>query len=80
MTYVSYGEGFKGGGFDQRVFPPRGPDGRPATFEPETVNMVEGGGKWENDGATLRANAAAFYSDYDDVQVRVLDGPGARHR
>ena len=75
MTYVSYGEGFKGGGFDQRVFPPRGPDGRPATFEPETVNMVEGGGKWENDGATLRANAAAFYSDYDDVQVRVLDGP-----
>lgn len=73
MTYVSYAEGFKGGGFDQRVFPPRGPDGRPAAFDPETVDMVEGGIKWENESRTLRINGAVFHSDYDDVQVRVLD-------
>ena len=73
MTYVSYAEGFKGGGFDQRVFPPRGPDGRPATFAPETLTQYELGWKWQNGANTVRVNGAVFLSDYQDMQVRVVD-------
>lgn len=73
MTYVSYAEGFKSGGFDQRVFPPRGPDGQPASFEPETLRQYEAGWKWENAARTARLNGALFYSEYEDIQVRVLD-------
>ena len=71
MTYFSYSEGFKSGGFDQRIFPPRAD--LPYSFEPETVTQYEIGAKWENDARNLRANAAIFYSDYEDVHVRVLD-------
>jgi len=73
MTYLSYAEGFKGGGFDQRVFPPRGPDGRPASFAPERLTQYEAGWKWENGNRTVRLNGAVFFSDYEDVQVRVVD-------
>ena len=73
MTYLSFAEGFKGGGFDQRVFPPRGPDGRPATFAPERLTQYEAGWKWQNDTNTVRVNGAIFFSDYEDVQVRVVD-------
>ncbi len=73
MTYVSYAEGFKGGGFDQRVFPPRGPDGMPATFKPETLTQYELGWKWQNGADTVRLHGAVFFSQYDDMQVRVKD-------
>ncbi len=67
MLYVSYNEGFKGGGFD-----PRGAyqftevqEG----FEPEEVQAYEFGIKsaWM-DGRVL-TNFALFYSDYENVQV-----------
>lgn len=72
MTYATYTEGFKGGGFTQRVFPPL-----PATpsFKPEFVDSYEVGMKstWLNN--RLRLNAAVFHTDYSDLQVNTISGP-----
>ncbi len=71
MTYVTYSEGFKSGGFTQRVFPPL-----PAvpSFEPEFVRSYEIGAKLTALEDRLRLNGAVFYTDYDDLQVQVLLG------
>ena len=83
MTYVSYSEGFKGGGHQQRVFPPIIPAQGgcdPATpvdciptFRPEFVTSYELGLKYVGLDGRLRLNTAAFYSDYTDLQITVLD-------
>jgi iron complex outermembrane receptor protein len=67
MTYVSYSEGFKSGGFTQRVFPPL-----PAVpaVGPEYVAVYEGGFKWQTRGQRLRLNGALFNTDYTDIQVQ----------
>lgn len=65
--YVSYAEGFKGGGFD-----PRGAYQFPevqAGFEPETVESIEIGAKSTWLDGKLRTNLAIFVADYTDVQV-----------
>ena len=67
MLYLSYNEGFKGGGFD-----PRGAyqfEEVREGFEPEEVQAYEFGVKstWA-DGRVL-TNFALFYSDYTNVQV-----------
>jgi iron complex outermembrane receptor protein len=69
MVYATFSQGFKSGGFTQRVFPPL-----PATptFDPETVTSYEVGLKtstWED---KLHFNAAAYLSNYDDIQVSVF--------
>lgn len=71
MTYATYSEGFKSGGFTQRVFPPL-----PATpsFKPEFVDSYELGVKITGLDQRLRLNAAAFYTDYTDLQVLALIG------
>lgn len=64
--YITYSKGFKGGGFSQRIAQP---NPAPPAFEPEIVKVIEGGLKlraWEN---RLLINAAAFHSDYSDIQV-----------
>lgn len=68
MTYISYSEGFKGGGFTQRAFPPRTdvPD-----FEPEFVKTYETGLKSDWFDSRLRLNGAIFFTDYTDLQVNV---------
>ena len=68
MTYASYSEGFKGGGFTQRVFPPRTdvPD-----FAPEFVKSYELGFKSDWLSRRLRLNGAVFFTDYTDLQVNV---------
>lgn len=68
MTYASYSEGFKGGGFTQRVFPPRTdvPD-----FQPEFVKAYEVGFKSDWFDNRLRLNGAVFFTDYTDLQVNV---------
>lgn len=68
MTYASYSEGFKGGGFTQRAFPPRTdvPD-----FQPEFVKAYELGVKSDWFGSRLRLNGAVFFTDYTDLQVNV---------
>lgn len=71
MIYVSYSEGFKSGGFTQRVFPPllAAP-----TFKPEFVEVYEAGFKSEPTN-WLRVNGAVFQTNYDDIQLLVLLGP-----
>jgi iron complex outermembrane receptor protein len=74
--YVSYSEGFKGGGFD-----PRGnfanADVRRG-FLPEFVESYELGAKsafWDN---RVSINTALFYADYKDVQIPgsvIIPGP-----
>lgn len=71
MTYVTYSEGFKSGGFTQRVFPPLP---QVPSFEPEFVRSYEIGTKLTAPGQLWRLNAAAFYTEYTDLQVQVLLG------
>lgn len=71
MTYLTYSEGFKSGGFTQRVFPPRADV---PSFEPEFVEVYEAGFKWTGLDGRVRLNGAAFFTDYTDLQVAVFDG------
>lgn len=70
MLYATYSEGFKGGGFTQRIFPPEAslPD-----FDPEFVKSYEVGFKWDGLDNSLRINGALFYTDYTDIQLLVAD-------
>lgn len=70
MSYVSYSTGFKAGGFSQRIGP--GPGIPAPSFRPEDVRVVELGIKWLGLDGRLRINAAAFQTDYEDVQVTPL--------
>jgi iron complex outermembrane receptor protein len=72
MLYGSYSEGFKSGGFDQR-YNVAFPDG-PTSFEPETANTYEVGMKSAWLDNTLRLNVAAFYTDYEDIQIIIRQG------
>lgn len=69
MLYATYSEGFKSGGFTQRVFPPL-----PATpsFQPEKVRSYEIGTKTTWLANRLRLNLAAYYTDYKDIQVQIF--------
>lgn len=71
MTYVSYSEGFKGGGFDQRVFPDQA---SLTSFAPESVKVYEGGFKLEAANQRVRLNGAVFRTDYTNLQVSVFNG------
>lgn len=70
LVYASYSEGFKSGGFDMRGDATK----NPATvngYDPEIVDTFELGVKTELLDGRIRLNAAAFYSDYTDMQVTV---------
>lgn len=71
MVYANYAQGFRSGGFVQRIFPPR-PD--VVSFAPEYVDSYELGIKYRSEQGDLQINAAAFQMDYDDIQVRVPAG------
>jgi iron complex outermembrane receptor protein len=66
LGYLSYTQGFKGGGFDNRAS--RIEDASRA-FDPEKVRSYEGGLKTELFGRRVRLNLAGFYNDYRDLQV-----------
>ncbi len=66
LTYFTYSEGFKSGGFTQRVFPPLT---EAPSFEPEFVTVYEAGFKWQGFDNRVRLNGAFFYSDYEDLQI-----------
>ena len=70
LTYLSYSQGFKGGGFTQRVFPPF-----PfiPSFEPETSTTYEFGFKSDLFSRRVRLNGAVFLNDYDNLQITVND-------
>jgi iron complex outermembrane receptor protein len=71
MMYVSYAEGFKGGGwnshFNAVLTQPQQDALHP--FRPEEAETVEVGTKLDLADNTVRLNAALFSSDYTDMQV-----------
>lgn len=78
LLYASYSEGFKSGGFTQRVFPPitLAPGetvGDVLGFGPEIAEVIEGGFKADLFDRMLRINGAIYRTDYSGVQVTVQD-------
>jgi iron complex outermembrane receptor protein len=71
MLYTSYSEGFKSGGFDQRFI---APIPEPSSYDPEEAKTYEVGMKSSWMDNTLRLNAAAFYTDYQDIHIIVRQG------
>ena len=81
LLYLSYSEGFKGGGFDPRGSGSVAPISNPAagrtyqdiynylSFDPETVTSYEAGYKGSAFDRQLTWALAGFYADYKDVQV-----------
>jgi iron complex outermembrane receptor protein len=67
MTYLSWSQGFKSGGFNQR-YNLAPPGNLPVAFDEETAETFELGFKAEL-GAHLRLNAAIFSTDYDNMQL-----------
>ena len=79
--YLSYAEGFKGGGFDPRGLTTATPRSNPAVpptadeiyefmaFEPETVRSYELGWKGALFDKRLRMAVALFRANYEDVQI-----------
>lgn len=71
MSYFSYAEGFKSGGWTTRLTLP----GLVApAFDPETAATYELGLKSDLFDRRLRLNLAGFYTDYDDLQITVQRG------
>jgi iron complex outermembrane receptor protein len=67
MAYLSWSEGFKSGGFNQR-YNAAPPGNSPISFGAETAESFEIGLKLDPLD-TLRINLAAFTTDYDDIQM-----------
>lgn len=85
MTYVSYSEGFKGGGFQQRnppavaariadIIAAGGTVDDAIGFGPERAKVYEFGAKYASPNRRIRVNAAVFHTDYNDIQVTVTEG------
>ncbi len=67
MTYVSYSQGFKSGGFNER-YNAAPPGNAPISFGAENANTWEVGAKL-NPTPRLRVNAALFNTSYDNIQM-----------
>jgi iron complex outermembrane recepter protein len=68
LAYVSYNRGIKSGGYSGL---------NPATlpgYQPEQLDSYEVGLKSEWFNRRLRLNAAAYYYNYKDIQVEVIEG------
>ncbi|MCW1431066.1 TonB-dependent receptor [Novosphingobium sp. JCM 18896] len=65
MLYASWSRGFRSGGFSPRAGSPASAS---RSYQPETVDSYEVGGKFELFDRKLQFNIAAFYSKYKDLQ------------
>ncbi|GAB3104008.1 TonB-dependent receptor [Aestuariicella hydrocarbonica] len=72
MMYVSWSKGFKSGGFNGR---PLVSAAEVTEYEPETVESFEVGLKSSWLDNRLIVNTAAFYMDYEDIQLTVNQTP-----
>ncbi len=73
MTYVQYATGFKGGGINPHpVFA-----NQAVPFKAETLSSYEVGAKTQWFDNRVRLNAAAFLSNYKDLQITVIGPAGA---
>jgi iron complex outermembrane receptor protein len=70
MTYFSYSQGFKGGGWNSHFNRPQTPaeQAQFQEFGPEKADTYEVGFKSDLLGDTLRLNGAIFMTDYSDLQ------------
>jgi iron complex outermembrane receptor protein len=68
LVYGSFSRGYKGGGFNPAVDRELFPDVK-LNYEPEFVNSYEIGTKNLLLDGTLQANLAAFYYDYQGLQI-----------
>ena len=67
--YATFSKGFKSGGFDAR---PIVGIASPAAFGPEKVTNYEVGSKLDLFDRRVRLNTAAFWMDYDGLQVQQI--------
>jgi iron complex outermembrane receptor protein len=67
MTYLSWSQGFKSGGFNQR-YNAAPPGNAPISFHDETAESWELGFKTDPT-ESLRVNIAVFSTEYDDIQM-----------
>lgn len=67
MTYLSWSQGFKSGGFNQR-YNAAPPGNQPISFAPERAETFELGFK-TNPARRMRFNVALFTTSYDDIQL-----------
>ena len=74
MSYLTYSQGFKSGGFNFRF---TSPVAAPIPFRPETVTLYEAGVKFQSEDNTWRINSALFYSDYKDIQIQRKIAPNS---
>lgn len=70
FSYVTYSQGFKSGGFSGRI---GFPHAVPPSFDPETVKNYEGGLKIDALNHKIRWNSAAFYVDYNNLQLTIFN-------
>jgi iron complex outermembrane recepter protein len=68
LAYVSYGEGFKSGGYDGSIL--NNITALTSPYKPETVDALEIGVKSEP-VSHMRINASTFYERYRDPQERI---------
>ena len=73
MAYVSWGKGFKAGGWTTRLSAAI-PSATQAQFAPESTKAWELGLKSTWLDQRLRVNAALFYTDYDNIQLNIQQG------
>jgi len=71
MAYASYSQGFKSGGFDQRVFPPLAATPQ---YQAEKATTYELGVKSQLLDRKLTLNGDIFDTEYSNLQVQVFDG------
>jgi iron complex outermembrane receptor protein len=75
MVYAQTATGYKGGGVNPRPFVPA----QTLPFKPETLTGYEAGFKSNLFDRTVRFNVAAFYNNYNDIQLTLsscLGKPG----
>ncbi|TPD63199.1 TonB-dependent receptor [Emcibacter nanhaiensis] len=77
MVYASYSEGFKGGGWNSSFNVPQSAEALENfhQFDEERAKTIEVGFKSDLLDNTLRLNAAAFFTDYTDLQFVFRAGP-----
>jgi len=73
LLYYSFSQGFKSGGFVLR-YVAAVPE--VLSFDPETLDTHEIGIKWQSSDNRFRINAAAYTSDYENIQVTLFDALG----
>ncbi len=66
LLYATYSVGYKGGGFEDD---PANAVAAQTSYDPETVDNVEVGGKFDFLNNRARLNVAAFYMKYKNLQV-----------